>query len=132
LFDVAPIAEVVTTQLQSNHHGRNSFPENLRKEEQVIYPEGIDTTTARQMGEDVTEVLAYKPCELFVKKLIRPKLMDIVTSRIYQAAAPDRSFEKSNADPSLIAQVIVEKYVDHLPLYRQFTTLFKTGSNHQR
>lgn len=59
LFDVAPIAEVVSTvtttvcyekkatQLQSNHHGRNSFPKNLRREEQVIYPEGIDMTTAK-------------------------------------------------------------------------------------
>lgn len=139
LFDVEPIAETVTTstttvsyekkttQLQSNHHGRNRFPENLRREEQVIYPQGIDTATAKQIGEDVTEVLAYKPCELFVKKLVRPKLMDIATNRIYQAPAPDRSFEKSNADPSLIAQVIVEKYVDHLPLYRQLKRYARLG-----
>lgn len=139
LFDVAPIAETVTTstttvsyekkntQLQSNHHGRNSFPENLRREEQVIYPEGIDMTTAKKMGEDVTEVLAYKPCELFVKKLIRPKLMDVATNRIYQAAAPDRSFERSSVDPSLVAQVIVEKYVDHLPLARQLKRYLRLG-----
>lgn len=135
LFDVAPIAEVVTTatttvsyekkttQLQSSHHGRNSFPENLRREEQVIYPEGIDTTTAKQLGEDVTEVLAYKPCGLFVKKLIRPKLMDVATNRIYPAAAPDRSLERSSVDPSLTAQVIVE----NLPLYRQLKRYLRLG-----
>jgi transposase len=139
LFDVAPVAEVVSTatttvsyekkatQLQSSHHGRNGFPDNLRREEQVIYPQGIDTATAKQLGEDVTEVLAYKPCELFVKKMIRPKLMDVATNRIYQAPAPDRSFERSSVDPSLVAQVIVEKYVDHLPLARQLKRYLRLG-----
>src|SRR5882672_892989 len=139
LFDVPAIAEVVTAgtttisyekttqKLQPNHKGRNSFPQALRREEQVLYPEGTDLTTARKIGEDVTETLAYKPCELFVKKVIRPKLLDAATNRILQAAAPDRCFEKSNADTTLVAQVIVEKYVDHLPLYRQIKRYERLG-----
>lgn len=139
LFDIPAIAEVVTTgtatvsyekttkKLQPNHKGRNSFPETLRREEQVLYPEGIDITTAKKIGEDVTETLAYKPCELFVKKVIRPKLLDNTTNRILQAAAPDRCFEKSNADTTLVAQVIVEKYVDHLPLNRQIKRYERLG-----
>lgn len=139
LFDVTAIAEVITTgtatvsyektsqHLQSNHKGRNSFPEALRREEQILYPEGTDLTTAKKIGEDITETLAYKPCELFVKKVVRPKLLDAATNRILQAAAPDRCFEKSNADTSLVAQVIVEKYVDHLPLYRQIKRYERLG-----
>lgn len=139
LFDMPAIAEVVTTgttaisygktvkKLQPNHKGRNSFPETLRREEHVLYPEGIDITTAKKIGEDVTEILAYNPCELFVKKVIRPKLLDNTTNRILQAAAPDRCFEKSNADTTLVAQVIVEKYVDHLPLYRQIKRYERLG-----
>jgi len=139
LFDVPPIAEVITAgttmvnyekttqKLQPNHKGRNSFPQALRREEQVLYPEGTDLTTAKKIGEDVTETLAYKPCELFVKKVVRPKLLDAITNRILQAAAPDRCFEKSNADTSLVAQVVVEKYVDHLPLYRQIKRYERLG-----
>jgi len=141
LFDMPAIAEVVTTgtatisyekttkKLQPNHKGRNSFPEALRREEQVLYPEGTDLATAKKIGEDVTETLAYKPCELFVKKVVRPKLLDAATNRILQAAAPDRCFEKSNADTSLVAQVIVEKYADHLPLYRQIKRYERLGVN---
>ena len=139
LFDVTPIAELVTgitttvtyekksKQLHPNHNGRNSFPDTLRREEQILYPEGIDLVTAKKIGEDVTETLAYKPCELFVKKVVRPKLLDVTANRILQALAPERSFEKSNVDASLVAQVIVEKFVDHLPLYRQIKRYARLG-----
>lgn len=139
LFDVPPIAEVATlstttvsyektkTQLQSNHKGRNGFAEHIRREETIIYPEGIDPASAKKIGEDVTEILAYKPHEIFVKRLVRLKLLDVSTNRIYQAPAPERTFERSNVDSSLVAQVIVEKYVDHLPLYRQLKRYERFG-----
>jgi transposase len=139
LFDVPAIAEVITTgpttityektarHLQPNHKGRNSFPDALRREEQILYPEGIDLATAKKIGEDVTETLAFKPCELFVKKLVRPKLLDCATNNILQAPAPDRAFEKSSVDPSLVAQVIIEKFLDHLPLYRQLKRYSRLG-----
>jgi transposase len=139
LFDVTPIAEVIatgttnvsyektTSHLQSNHKGRNPFPETLRREEQILNPDGIDLSTTKKIGEDITETLAYKPCELFVKKVVRPKLLDITTNRVFQAPAPERSFERSNVDTSLVAQVIVEKYVDHLPLDRQVKRYLRLG-----
>lgn len=131
LFDVPALAEVISSdtttvtyektnkRLQPNHKGRNSFPETLRREEQILYPEGIDMAIARKIGEDITETLAYIPCELYVKKVIRPKLLDAATNSIFQAPAPERPFEKSSVDASLVAQVIIEKYVDHIPFYRQ-------------
>jgi len=139
LFDVPAIAEVITTatttvtyektnkQLQPNHKGRNSFPDTLRREEQILYPQGTDLSTAKKIGEDVTETLAFIPCELFVKKIVRPKLLEAVTNRIVQACAPERPFEKSNVDASLVAQIVVEKYMDHLPLHRQLKRYARLG-----
>ena len=139
LFDVPPVAEVITTgttkvsyekitsHLQSAHKGRNPFPEALRREEQILLPDGTDLSGAKKIGEDITETLAYKPCELFVKKVVRPKFLEASSNRILQAAAPAGSFERSNVDPSLVAQVIVEKYVDHLPLYRQVNRYLRLG-----
>lgn len=139
LFDVPPLAEVISSgtttvtyektnrQLQPNHKGRNSFPENLRREEQILYPEGIDVANAKKIGEDVTETLAYIPCELFVKKVVRPKLLDATTNCIVQAPAPERPFEKSSVDASLVSQAIIEKYVDHIPVYRQIKIYSRLG-----
>lgn len=139
LFDISPIAEVITSStttvsyektsshLQSTHKGRNDLPAALRREEQTIFPQGVDIANTKKLGEDITETLAYKPCELFVKKVIRPRLLELATNRIFQAPAPARSFERSNADASLVAQVIVEKYVDHLPLARQLKRYLRLG-----
>lgn len=139
LFDVPAIAEVITTatttvtyektnkQLQPNHKGRNSFPDTLRREEQILYPQGTDLSTAKKIGEDVTETLAFIPCELFVKKIVRPKLLEAVTNRIVQACAPERPFEKSNVDASMVVQIVVEKYMDHLPLHRQLKRYARLG-----
>lgn len=80
LFDVSTIAEevVVSTQQVSyerkqketrvNHPGRNAFPEKLRREEIILNPQGIDLSGAVRVGEDATEVLAYTPAELYVKR----------------------------------------------------------------
>ncbi len=139
LFEVDPIAEAVitdiktvsydktTTQLQSNHKGRNPLPDTLRRVEQILHPEGLDIEKVKKVGEDVTEILAFTPCELFVKRVVRPRYLDTLTNRFYQAPAPNRSFERSNVDPSLVAQVIVDKYCDHLPLDRQLKRYKRLG-----
>jgi transposase len=75
----------------------------------------------------MTETLAYKPAELFVNRVIRPKYLDAGHGGIVQALAPERSFERSHVDTSLIAQIIVEKFVDHLPLDRQSKQFERLG-----
>ena len=140
LFDVPPIAiaevitttvvtqkERTTTRLQPNHKGRNGLPEHLRREIKIVTPAGIDLANAKKIGEDFSETLAYQPGELFVKKVIRPKFLDAATARIFQAPAPERTFEKSSFDESLAAQIAVEKYVDHLPLHRQLGRYARLG-----
>ncbi len=48
------------------------LPEHLRREEEIIEPEGIDENWVR-IGEEVTEQLEHKPGELYVRRIIRPK-----------------------------------------------------------
>jgi hypothetical protein len=56
----------------SKHKGREGFPEKLRRESIVIEPKGIDTQGAQKIGEEVMELLAYTPGELYVKQIRRP------------------------------------------------------------
>jgi len=73
----------------------------------------------RQLGEDVSEMLEYAPASFFVIRHVRPKLSCRKCDHIVQAAAPSRPIERGIAGPGLLAHVLVSKYADHLPLYRQ-------------
>src|SRR5580704_16729463 len=75
--------------------------------------------TLRRLGEDVTEMLEYVPARFKVIRTVRPKLSCAGCSRIVQAPAPNRPIDRGLAGPGLLAHVLVAKYADHLPLYRQ-------------
>lgn len=82
LFDIPAIPELLETttvryekagkRARPNLPGRYSLPANLRREESIINPEGINHTIAKRIGESVTATLVYIPAELFGKKVIRP------------------------------------------------------------
>lgn len=109
-----------------NHAGRMKLPESLRREEVTIEPEG-DLTGCRRMGEEVTEVLEYEPGELFVKKYIRPKYARPYNEGVLIAALPERPIDKLMAGEGLLAQIVIDKYIDHLPLYRQMQRFERGG-----
>ena len=73
----------------------------------------------KHLGEDVSEMLEYVPASLKVIQYIRPKLACASCDRIVQGEAPRRPIERGMAGPGLLAHVLVSKYCDHLPLYRQ-------------
>jgi len=73
----------------------------------------------RAMGEDVSEMLEYVPEHWKVHRHIRPKYSCSSCESIVQASAPSRPIERGYAGPGLLAHVVVSKYCDHLPLYRQ-------------
>jgi transposase len=73
----------------------------------------------RTLGEDVSEMLEYVPASFVVIRQVRPKLSCTKCDCIVQAAAPSRPIERGVAGPGLLAHVLVSKYCDHLPLYRQ-------------
>lgn len=71
------------------------------------------------LGEDVSEMLEYVPAHFKVIRILRPKCRCTSCSRIFEEPAPNRPVERSMAGAGLLAHVLVSKYADHLPLYRQ-------------
>jgi transposase len=112
---------------------RKPLPEHLPREPHVHEP----TTGAcncpecggalRILGEDVSEVLEYVPEHWKVLKHVRPKYSCGACQKIVQAAAPSRPIERGYAGPGLLAHVLVSKYCDHIPLYRQSQIYAREG-----
>src|SRR3984957_11690655 len=81
----------------------------------------------RKLGEDVSEVLERIPSRFQVIRHVRVKLACVCCDGIVQAAAPSRPIERGIAGPGLLAHVLVSKYADHLPLYRQSEIYAREG-----
>ena len=79
------------------------------------------------MGEDVTELLDCKPAEFFVRRHVYPKYACRACETV--TAAPSRAsvIERGRAAPGLLAHVLIGKYADHLPLYRQQQIYQRSG-----
>ena len=73
----------------------------------------------RRMGEDVTEQLDYVPASFRVVRHVRPRLSCRACERIVQVPMPSMPIERGRPGAGLLAHVLVSKYADHLPLYRQ-------------
>lgn len=81
----------------------------------------------REIGQDISEVLEYEPGSFHVTRHVRPKLACGRCRVIHQAAAPSRPIERVLAGVGLLAHVVVSKYADHLPLYRQSQIYAREG-----
>jgi transposase len=81
----------------------------------------------RPLGEDVTEVLDYVPATFRVIRHVRPKLSCRACESIAQAPVPNLPIQRGLATPALLAHVLVAKYADHLPLYRQTEIYGRAG-----
>lgn len=115
---------------------RLPLPDDLRRVEEIIEPEGIDENWIR-IGEEVTEVLEHKPGELYVRRIVRPKYAlrkdlqqlkedgeESGEKNIKIAALPLLPLPRSNAGASLLAELLIGKYVYHLPFHRSIA-MFK-------
>ena len=71
------------------------------------------------IGESVSEMLDWVPAQFRVIRICRPKYGCRVCGTVSQAPAPERPIAGGLATPALLAQVLVSKYCDHTPLYRQ-------------
>jgi transposase len=80
-----------------------------------------------EIGETVSEMLDYVPARLRVLRIRRPKYGCRACGTIHQAPAPERPIAKGLASPGLLAHVLVSKYCDHLPLYRQSQIFARQG-----
>lgn len=86
----------------------------------------------KKLGEDVAEVLEYVPSHFKVIRHVRPKLSCARCQTIVQAPAPERPIARGLAGPGLLAHVLVSKYCDHLPLYRQSEIYARAGVELER
>jgi len=107
-------------------HGRKPLPAHLRREETIIEPEDIPEGS-KKIGEEITEILEYKKAEIYVKKFVRPKYALPEKEGVIIGNLPSLPIPKGNAGPSLIAHILIGKYIDHLPLSRQEKQLRRLG-----
>ena len=115
---------------------RQPLPEHLPREVKTYAPEEDSCAECggrlRRLGEDVSEVLEYVPARFKVMRYVRPKLSCASCERIVQAPAPSRPIERGLAGPGLLAHVLVAKYCDHQPLYRQAEMYAREGVELER
>jgi transposase len=111
--------------------GRLGLPDHLEREDVTI---DIDSSlcsccggAVHRIGETTSEVLDYIPARLRVLRIRRPKYGCRSCGTIHQAPAPERPIAKGLASPGLLAHVLISKYCDHTPLYRQSQIFARHG-----
>ena len=114
------ISYVRSTPSTSNHKGRLPLPDHLPVEEIEIFPDG-DLEGMVCIGKEITEELELEPARFYIKRYIRYKYAPAgqTSGGVHIGELPDRVIDKGIPGPKLLATVLVDKYVDHLPLYRQ-------------
>ena len=119
---------------------RLPLPDHLRRETEIIEPEGIDENWLR-IGQEVTEILEHKPGELFVRQIIRPKYAlkqqvqkeqdqaegEVTRENIKIASLPLLPLPRSNAGASLLAELLLSKYIYHIPFHRKIAMFKQAG-----
>lgn len=124
--NVVPMEEARRKRAFRARPNLRDLPEHLPRRTVVHLPEahqaGCSCNTCgsvlRQIGQDISEMLEYEPGRFHVVRHVRPKLA-CGCSTIVQAPAPNRPIERVLAGAGLLAHVLVSKYADHTPLYRQ-------------
>jgi transposase len=115
---------------------RKPLPDHLPRDEKVYAPAHAACPECggglRQLGEDVSEQLEFVPASFRVIRHVRPKMACTCCDCIVQAPAPSRPIERGMAGPGLLAHILVAKFADHLPLYRQSVIYSRDGVELER
>lgn len=137
-----PLAKPPRAHAANSAGSDRSLPAHLPRENQVYRPQASDALhdaagqacgcsacggRLRQIGQDVSEQLEYVPSRFKVIRHVRPKLACVACESIFQAPAPNRPIPRGVAGPGLLAHVLVAKYCDHQPLYRQSRIYAREG-----
>jgi len=131
----APAAVASVEPMERSKPIRKALPAHLPRETLVHEPVcrcercGGDLD---RLGEDVSEVLEYVPSRFKVIRHVRPKFACPSCRSITQISAPERPIARGLAGPGLLAHVLVFKYADHLPLYRQSEIYARSGVELER
>ncbi len=109
---------------------RINLPEHLPRDERRLEsachcPDCQSELT--HIGDDVSEILDVVPLTVRVIRVVRPKFSCSACSKLVQAPAPQRVIPKGLASANLLTQVMIDKYLDHQPLYRQAERMEREG-----
>ena len=131
--DIGHVAQSrsITVDLPDTRPHRKPLPDHLPREE-VMIDIGTDTCLAcggrlHAIGESVSEMLDWVPATFRVVRIVRPKYACRHCTTVTQAPAPERVIAGGLATPALLAHVLVSKYCDHTPLYRQSRIFARAG-----
>lgn len=119
----SPLAEAATSSKARQARQQARLPEDLPVKQQVLDPEEVQAAPHqwRCIGQEVSEQLDYQPGKFFKRRLIRRKFVrkDQPYRAPIIAPLPPSLQERCLGSPNLVAYVVISKYIDHLPLYRQ-------------
>ncbi len=129
----APIADDAASEAEAapkRKPRRKPLPGHLHRNDQIL-SSGEECSACggslKTLGEDVTEELEYIPGRFVVNRIIRPRMACSCCDAICQSPLPSRPIDKGRPGPGLLAHVLVNKYADHLPLYRQSQIFEREG-----
>lgn len=108
------------------HPVRKPLPDHLERREEIIEPENLPEG-AKCIGQEITEKLEYIPGELYVRRIIRKKYALKDGAGIVIGELLSQTLPYGNAGASLLAHLLVSKYQDHLPFYRQLEIFKRSG-----
>ncbi len=115
---------------------RRSIPDHIPRIDVELTPGTAECGQCggklRRLGEDVTEELEYVPGRFIVNRIVRPRMACSGCDCFTQAPLPSRPIERGRPGPGLLAHVLVNKYADHLPLYRQSQIFDREGRDLDR
>lgn len=134
IADAAEAQAKPATSLQEDkperRHSRKPLPEHLERNDRILSL-GEEYHhyggTLKTLGEDVTEELEYVPGRFVVNRIVRPSVAYSCCEAIIQSPLPSCPIDRSRPGPGFLAHVMVTKYSDHLPLYRQSQIFVREG-----
>jgi transposase len=113
------VAAAIETAIEARKPARRPLPEHLIREDMVHAAPCTCPTCGgvlRRIGEEITETLEYVPVRFKVIRHIREKLSCRSCDTVVAAPAPDHAIARGRSGAGLLAQIVVSKYDDHLPL----------------
>src|SRR5205085_820561 len=129
---IAAASPVVAAAIEAQKPARRPLPEHLPREDMVHAAPCTCPTCGgalRRIGEEITETLDYVHGRFKVIRHIREKLSCRGCDTVIAAPTPDHAIARGRAGAGLLAHIVVSKYDDHLPLYRQGEIFAREGVN---
>ena len=142
-------SQMLITQSESKQTDTNSDdnkPAKPKRERRIVIPDNLEVRTIihepesitcgcgcqmKQIGEDVQDKLGFKPKQFYRERHVYPKYTcrnaACNRERLVQAKTEPQIIDKSIATPELLAHILISKYADHLPLYRQSLIYQRSG-----